>query len=237
MPPATLVPPMSMPMASGPSATGCLLRVVGVTHRDGSAGRRGGAPRPGRAGSRCRHGGRVRRSGSVASGVGGCRWAAGRAAAREVGEHRGGQAGEVGEPGQRLGAERAHHGRTPAQRAPGAERVVRSRHPVGSGTGTRRRAAGPRRRGSRHPASRATRRRRPRPGRRPRAGGPAASAADRRRLSRSRLASSATDPTCSSQRSAPTGPQLLVTLEPHPQLTAAHGSIAGRCTAAAPTAG
>ena len=28
--------------------------------------------------------------------------------------------------------------------------------------------------------------------------------------------SSATDPTCSSQRSAPTGPLLLVTLEPHP---------------------
>ena len=53
-PPATLVPPMSMPIASGPSATGCLLGVVGVADRDGPARRRlrravtGGRAAPGR---------------------------------------------------------------------------------------------------------------------------------------------------------------------------------------------
>ena len=234
MPPATLVPPMSMPMASEPSATGCLLRVVGVTDRDGPARRGGRSARSGRGrggAAPAAWGRRVaaRRGVSV-----GCRGPpAGRLPARSVSTVAA-RAREVGEPGQGLGAERADHGRTAAQRAPrcrtgrGRRRRVRQRH--------RHRASRPT--GAPEPGAPAAD-----PG--AAASGPsspagrraAASAADRRRLSRSRPASSATDPTCSSQRSAPTGPLLLVTLEPHPQLTAAHRGIAARCSGAAPTGG
>ena len=56
-----------------------------------------------------------------ASGLLGCRLPARSCGCRQVGEHRRGQGGQVGEPVEGLGAERPQHGRTAAQRAPRAD--------------------------------------------------------------------------------------------------------------------
>ena len=214
---------------AGPSATGCLLRVVGVTDRDRVLGAGSPAVGPWPGGSP--------RAVGVAWPVGG-----GRSGVAPRGCPRGrrarvaASAGQVGEAGQGLGAQRA---RRPPHRGTAGTTCRTGRGRARPGTGGRRsprRRPGVRRparrrsvaRARRRPASAAAARRRP-AARLPRA--------DRRRLSRSRVASSATDPTCSSQRSAPTGPLLLVALEAHPQLAAADGRTAGRCTGAAPTAG
>ena len=153
-PPATLVPPMSMPMASGPQPRGASSGSSASVHRDRS--RRGVRPRPG-----------GRAAASVAGVAGPPDAVGGAARAGEVGEHRRRQAGQVGEPGEGLGAQRAHDGRAAAQRAPRG-RTGRAAPRAAARRRARRRRRRRSPRGPRRPRMPAAPRRRP-PGR-PRAG-------------------------------------------------------------------
>ena len=218
-PPATLVPPMSMPMASG-----------SVSHGVPPAGRRRRGPgwvgwvrrsrraraaeRAVRAASGRRVAARRRRGRMPAAAAGGCARSVSTVAARLA---RSASRVRVSGLSERTTAAPRHSGHQ-VQNGSCAAPSVRASAPAPGIPADGARHASPERIPPAAPG-------RPRLGRARGRRRAAASAADRRRLSRSRAASSATDPTCSSQRSAPTGPQLLVTLEAHPQLTAAHGSI------------